>query len=126
MLAKFLAWLMGIGEDLLLDLEDAGTYIMANGGKVLVDAAETAVTAVETTGGTGPEKAAAAFTQVVAVLEKEGIPVVTGAVQTAIQNAYAQLQVNTTTPSTSAAAEASTPAVSGAPTQPPAAEGAQS
>ena len=90
-LQSILAWLLGMGDKLLVIIEGAGNYILDNGGAVLVDAASAAVLAAETTAGTGAEKFAAAEAQVIAVLEKDGIPLVKGAVQTAIQLAYAAL-----------------------------------
>ena len=65
-------------------------FLEQNGGKVLRDAATTAVIAVETTAGGGEAKAAAAFAQIAAVLVAEGIPVVKAAVKLAIEMALAK------------------------------------
>lgn len=67
--------------------------IEMNGGKVLRDAAMAAVAAAETTGGSGEDKAKAAFASVVAVLEAEGLPVVINAIKGAIEAAVAQMRV---------------------------------
>lgn len=65
--------------------------IAENGGKVLVDAATAAVAAAEATGGSGKDKLAGAVASVVAVLEREGIPVAMNAVNGAIEAAVASL-----------------------------------
>ena len=65
--------------------------MQSSGGKVLRDAAVAAVTAAETTGGTGEIKLAAATASVIATLTTEGIPVVKTAVNGAIEAAVASM-----------------------------------
>lgn len=77
------------GMDFLAALE---VSIEANGGKILRDASASAVVAAEAAGGTGEEKAKAAFEAVVGVLTTEGLPIVINAVKGAIEAAVANMK----------------------------------
>ena len=65
--------------------------IEANGGKVLIDAATSAVSAAEAQGGDSAEKLAAAQSAIVNTLASQGEPVVMNAVNGAIEAAVAAL-----------------------------------
>lgn len=87
-----LAWLSGVGMAVFNLLSAMGKSIAANGGPVLVQAAEDAVLAAETTGGDASAKLAAAQAAVIADLQKNGIPVVMNAVNGAIEAAVAGMK----------------------------------
>jgi hypothetical protein len=77
-------------------LSDAETFVKSlaqsietNGGAVLVSAAEAAVAAAETAGGSPAVKFAAAFTSVVSTLKTQGLPVLENAINGAIEAALA-------------------------------------
>lgn len=112
MFQTFIAWLLGLGQSLLLALEGAGSYLLKNGGAVLVESASDAVAAAEAAGGSGEDKFNAAKAAVIADLQVKGVPVVEGAIETAIQIAYSNLQ---TQQSAEAAATAATAAGTPAP-----------
>jgi len=88
----FHAFVQHFESDALSFVSSLASNIVANGGKVLTDAAIAAVTAAETNGGTGQEKFAAAVASVTATLTAEGLPVVTNAVHGAIEAAVAQIK----------------------------------
>lgn len=67
--------------------------IVRGGGKVLEDAATAAVRAAEEAGGDGDSKFAAAFKMVCDTLSKEGIPLITVAIEGAIIAAVAALNI---------------------------------
>jgi hypothetical protein len=80
-------------HDSALGFFDAlATAIENSGGQVLRDAALAAVQAAETAGGSGDDKFKAAVASVIAVLEKEGIPVAVNAVQGAVLGAVAKVK----------------------------------
>lgn len=81
--------------------------IAVNGGPVLVAAARSAVAAAEATGGDATTKRDAAFAAVVGTLQSQGLPVVTNAVNGAIEAAVAELQAETATTTSGAAAPVS-------------------
>lgn len=91
---KIVALLMGLGSDVLAAVEAFASVIVAGGGSVLVASASDAVAAAEATGGTGAVKLAAAQAAVVADLTSKGVPVVTNAVNAAIEAAVAQMKAN--------------------------------
>ena len=66
--------------------------IKENGGEILQAAAMEAVKAAEDSGGSGRDKFEAAFSKVAEVLTREGIPLVTNAINGAIESAVAQLK----------------------------------
>ena len=72
--------------------EALASSIEASGGQILWDAAKAAVEAAEAQGGGGEDKAKAALASVIAVLEKEGLPIVINAIKGAIEAAVANLK----------------------------------
>lgn len=73
-------------------LRDLASSIAANGGTVLINAAVAAVQAAETTGGSGSAKLSAAQASVLNVLSSQGLPLLTSAVNGAIEGAVASLK----------------------------------
>lgn len=86
------------GHAILAGFNALLTSIEQNGGPILITAAENAVLAAETAGGTGSEKLAAAQAAVVAELTTAGIKVAMNAVNGAIEAAVASLQSGALTP----------------------------
>ena len=79
------------GESKALELATAAAhYVEQNGGQVLRDAATAGVVTAEKAGGTGVEKAKTAFEAIVAVLKAEGLPIITAAINLAIEMALAE------------------------------------
>lgn len=103
---RLIAFLLGLGSDVLAAVEAFATVVAQNGGSVLVQAATDAVAAAETAGGTAATKLAAAQAAVIADLTSKGIPVVQNAVNAAIEAAVAQMKANQGNASSSAATPA--------------------
>ncbi len=79
------------GESKALELATAAAhYVEQNGGQVLRDAASAGVLKAEQAGGSGTDKAKAAFEAIVAILKAEGLPIVTAAINLAIEMALAE------------------------------------
>lgn len=66
--------------------------VAENGGPLLVSLAEAGVAAAEAAGGSGSDKAKAAFDSIVAGLQAQGVPVVINAVNIALETAVAKLK----------------------------------
>ena len=111
-IASVEAWFSSEEKVVLDFLEGAAKSIVANGGPVLINAAVAAVTAAETTGGTGAQKLQAATSAVVSTLKSQGLPVVQNAINAAIEGAVANLKASlppaapATAPAPAAAAQA--------------------
>lgn len=88
----FVEWLEDIGEDVLDALKPIARQIARSGGMALVTAAQAAVAAAESQGGSGEEKFKAAQKAVVASLEAQSIPIVINAINGAIEAAVAKLK----------------------------------
>lgn len=68
--------------------------IIQQGGMHLVDAAQTAVEAAQATGGSGPDKAVAAYNSVKTSMEEKSISVADSVIRFAIEAAVQQLKVD--------------------------------
>ena len=93
-IASVEAWFSSEEKVVLDFLEGAAKSIVANGGPVLINAAVAAVTAAETTGGTGAQKLQAATGAVVSTLKSQGLPVMQNAINAAIEGAVANLKAS--------------------------------
>ncbi|QEL14807.1 phage holin, LLH family [Limnoglobus roseus] len=80
--------------DVLTGLSALANSIAKNGGTVLLTAAASAVAAAEAQGGSGADKLKAAQATVIATLTAQGLPVVTNAINGAIEAAVAQHKAN--------------------------------
>lgn len=105
-IASVEAWFSSEEKVVLDFLEGAAKIIVANGGPVLINAAVAAVTAAETTGGTGDQKLQAATGAVVSTLKSQGLPVVQNAINAAIEGAVANLKSSLPAPAPTPAAAA--------------------
>lgn len=93
------AWFSKEEQEVLPFFKGAAQQIVKNGGAVLLDAATAAVVAAEASGKSGAQKFADAIAAATSVLEKEGIPVVSSAVMTAVQAAVSNLKSDVSSPS---------------------------
>jgi hypothetical protein len=89
---EFLNFIHGVGHEVLNFISPLAASIARNGGPVLLEIAQAAVLAAETTGGSGSDKLKAAQEAVVAGLKAKEIPIVMNAVNGAIEAAVAALQ----------------------------------
>jgi hypothetical protein len=101
-IASIESWFSSEEKVVLNFLEGAARSIVANGGPVLINAAMAAVTAAETTGGTGAQKLQAATAAVVSTLKGQGLPVVQNAINAAIEGAVANLKASLPAPAAAA------------------------
>lgn len=88
----FVEWLESIGEDILDAIKPLAKQIAQSGGMALVIAAQAAVAAAETAGGSGKDKFDAAQKAVVTSLESQSIPIVINAINGAIEAAVAKMR----------------------------------
>lgn len=70
----------------------AATLLARSGGQALVQAAREAVAAAESQGGSGEDKLNAARKAVVKSLQRQALPVITNAINIAIETAVAELK----------------------------------
>jgi hypothetical protein len=89
---QLIEWFESIGDDVLEALAPLGRQIAKAGGKALIDAALAAVLAAETAGGSGDEKFDAAHKAVVKTLQAQGLPIITNAINGAIEIAVAKIR----------------------------------
>lgn len=85
------AWFSKVGGEIANFVSGLARTIAVNGGPILVEAAQAAVLAAESSGKTGSEKRADAIAAVIAILESKGIPIVLNAINGAIEAAVANL-----------------------------------
>lgn len=85
-------WFEKIGEDIVDFVKPLAKEIAANGGMVLLMAAQEAVLAAETAGGSGSDKFKAAQEALIEKLKADGIPIVLNAINGAIEAAVAKMK----------------------------------
>lgn len=94
--AMIVSFFESIGEAILAGLTKsfsaAISSVAENGGPVLMEIAYEAVVAVSSGALTNSEKREVAFEQIVQTLEEKGLPVVTNAVNIALEASYAEFK----------------------------------
>lgn len=88
----FVEWLENIGEDVMDFIKPLAKEIAKSGGKMLLEIAKEAVLAAEASGGSGGDKFKAAQSTIIAQLNEKGIPIVTNAINGAIEAAVASMK----------------------------------
>lgn len=89
---KFLRSFRSTRDDVIDALTPLAVQIAKSGGQILLEAALSAVRTAEQTGGSGEEKFKAAKKIVVKNLQDKGLPLVTNAINGAIESAVASLK----------------------------------
>lgn len=91
---RFGNWIYAKLSAIVTALTPLAKSIAKGGGQVLLDAAKAAVSNVDLADLSNEQKFAQAKASVIDVLKKEGIPLITNAINGAIENAVAELHAD--------------------------------